>query len=162
MPFCHPETNEHPGIERPFTKGEFTYATNGRVLVWVPAVDGVIGTTHKLPDAQKTIAETPLPDTPFADFPKLPFDAGYEGPCPNCRCNGDIFERRWMRIDGVGFRLEFLAPISRLPHVRYSVVSLDGDSGVMWFEFEGGGRGILKSIKVPAGHSDHNLWVPGK
>ena len=50
--FCASETSRYPNMRRPFTRGDFTYATNGDVVVRIPAVPSV-GLNENAPAAEK-------------------------------------------------------------------------------------------------------------
>jgi hypothetical protein len=92
--FCSTDLTR-PYLMKPFTIGEWTYATNGRICVRVPAM-------AEWPSIEKTIAAPELfaaPVTEFRPLPKIEFPPpdeddecescngrGCEHDCPDCEC----------------------------------------------------------------------------
>ena len=74
-------------LTQPFTAGEFTYATDGRIAVRVPAIPGADATPKKT-DLTKAFAHDATLRKPielprgWQDFPEL------KGPCNSCKGTG--------------------------------------------------------------------------
>jgi hypothetical protein len=77
--FCHNEPEKNIG--KPWTVGEFTYATDGFRLLRVPAIAGVDPNNRGVAITNLYLKAGPMPDTGWVDLPALPPTA----PCPKCQ-----------------------------------------------------------------------------
>lgn len=180
-PFCGTEETRYY-LRKPWSAGEFTYATNGRIAVRVP----------RLPDVPE-MADPPRGSPPNVDsiIPKpeaprwLPLDArilpapvmepcdecegrGRRHDCPDCGCicgecggSGEIAGdyRRSLAIGGVPFGLNYVRALLTLPSVEVATPVLPGKVPML-FRFEGG-DGVLMPRSEPADdHLDIDLLAP--
>jgi len=165
--FCSTDKNR-PKLVSPFSRNEYTYATNGHIIVRVPRRD----------DIQET-ADAPNPTTLFDDaeprmdyrpaiFPELPSykstkiecfrceGRGTEHDYPDCtceciECGGDGFDEKepaiYIGIDGVPFALKYVIKIASLPNIQ---VGKAVPSGALPFRFDGG-EGLLMPVHANVG-----------
>jgi hypothetical protein len=173
--FCEKEGSGRPYLERPWSRGEYTYATNSHILVRVPRRADV-----PEDDAAPSKVESVVPsfDRPFVSMPKVeiplftPADeecedcggSGFEHDCPNCDCECDA-------CDGSGkvttsdesvvpighsiFAAPYIRQILMLPGLQ---VSLGSDpSEPMAFKFEGGIGVLMPRRPMPPAVATINL-----
>lgn len=167
--FCSLD-DTRPAIKAPFTYGEWTYATDGRICVRVPKDDRNFGETPGAPsrraietifnDGRDALEEVAIP----ADLPEVPFK-----PCEDCNGSGkvQISQRVFMicdECDGCGdwrdivgvdvgagrFDTYYLRLIRELPNARLSVDKKRpglGNSVPALFTFDGG-EGRLMPMRM--------------
>lgn len=174
-PFCGTEVTR-VYLMKPFSRGDWTYASDGRILVRVPRRASVPDDADNSASVEKIIAEHPLPALrPFRGV-KIP-DAkseeiecreckgrGTEHDCPDCTCDcqecegtGKCEGREEVSIDigGVPFAARYGRLIQLLPdlHVPQAVTP----EAPMPFAFKGG-EGILMPLRSP--HKKHLAESP--
>jgi hypothetical protein len=127
-------------IHEPFSVGEFTYATNGHIMVRVP----------RLPDVPEQTKQAKW-DAPFQDLSgtifesldhhALPKQAGpdCECTCENCRGSGkEIFlSKASTTVRGCVYNLRYIAMALALPGVEFAVAKKTHESPLL-FRFDGG------------------------
>ena len=98
IPFCSTDETR-PSLRQPYTRGGYTYATDGRMAIRVPAIEG-IPDVERAPDCDSMVfrvfQQSDAPWLPIpTSLPEIP-----DG--PECReCNGRA-EVRWKYRDGFG------------------------------------------------------------
>lgn len=149
-----------PYLHTPFSEGNFTYATNGHVLVRVPKVDG-IGQMKDRPE--KFAAEKVLKGRDDLSFvvpsiiTKCPRrtekdgdcmscgGSGTEHDCPDCECtcescDGSGRETHFSKVStewaGAIIDAQYMAMMLDLPGIRISSTTKPEDP--IHFEFDGG------------------------
>jgi hypothetical protein len=168
LPFCAAEHNyRFASIGRPWTCEGFTYATDGRILIRVPAIEGVEW-NEKAPPVAKLIAET-VPKSvakwvPLPVFPDPVFDEcencggkgkwretdesgkeiGLEFDCDEC-IGGKWPKVRPVRVLGRLFNDHFLEEIASLPGIEIADVPYR-EGAALYFRFDGG-DGLLMPMK---------------
>lgn len=162
-PFCSKDEGRSY-LHTPFTRGGFTYATDGRVCVRVPRREGVVG-HEKAPDASK-VFPSPLPQTTplrIANLPEremLPCgdcdDSGLAHSCPDCthvceKCGGSLEyeEHRTVRLRGKRFSAIYLRMVAALPGVEAAIMA-EPPFPKLYFRFDGG-DGVLMGQKQDVG-----------
>lgn len=156
QPFCY-TGNDRPALAQPWSVGEWTYATDGRILVRVPRRADVPERDDGPRDLQGVLAGTwasePLPLPEFARVP-APL---LEEPCGECQgqqsldCNicdgkGKIFTHQPMVAMGAQhFNPFYLGLIAGLPEV-VCWAQVD-PTRPLKFAFAGGGEGRLMPMR---------------
>lgn len=162
MPFCSRD-DARPYIERPYSRGEWTYATDGRILVRVPRIDDVPD-NDKAPDAQKLFDQNTGGEhikLPAFEIPK-PGPAeecdecegrGVDHECPDCKCTcsechgtGEPVrgKRTSVGIDHVTFAGRYMLLLQALPNVELTLPP--GPDVPSHFRFDGG-EGLLMQMR---------------
>jgi len=128
-------------IAAPFSDAEYTYATNGHILIRVP-LRGEIPESKFAPRADKLFAEHAIhaigEDRQWLPIPDLP-DA-IMTPCDNCEhgcsecTNGFVEVIKSVDIGGIPFQRKYLALIKMLPGCTIS----PNEKWPAWFRFDGG------------------------
>jgi hypothetical protein len=157
-PFCYAGT-DRPHLSRPFSLGEWTYATNGHIAVRVP----------RRPDVPESETSIPI-EKLFADFAGwrtwaklLPLDAPqpsdvpcscYDGrlhDCPSCECNCPKCDGSGLApLDasvGIGeaaFDAKYIRMIAPLPGLLVPPAPHPTDPMPFCFK---GGEGILMPLR---------------
>lgn len=145
-------------LHEPFSRDEYTYATNGHIIVRVPRV-AEIGEVPRILAPEKIFAPLPADGwrtlrvaLPPAAPPKecgACYD-GYEHDCPGCTC--ECYECKGTGLDepnlsteigGVIFDLKYIRMIAELPGVEIYVT--DGKSPT-FFRFEGGDGALMPML----------------
>lgn len=167
--FCENDRETtRPWSLKPFSIGEWTYATCGRVLVRVPRRDDI----PENPDANpqvSTLFDT-APPTEFMPAPAIVMpDAdqeechacdgrGTEHDCPSCQCQcvgcgGTGIEQPWHDVSfeiGEGdFGGKYVAKLRDLPGLKFGKATKELP---MRFAFDGG-EGLLMPRRGPCGTS---------
>lgn len=164
--FCSTDETRH-AITKPFTRGDWTYATDGRIAVRVPKLDGLSDIDYaKTIDA---IFSTPL-TTGFmeVDTVKVPAEkrntcstCGGEGSYPiniggtveKCECNNCDGEGKIDKIETIIFGTQwtsthYLGLVASIPGVKLACNPDQYDK--LWFIFDGG-CGVL----MPRQHDEN-------
>jgi len=168
-PFCGKE-GTCSYLHHPFSRDEFTFATDGRICVRVPRIAGIperdLINPIKLPWDQA--AEfSPLPELklPPQTTDIAPCDC-YEGKiheCPNCECecescdgSGDIKvnsdDDKSIDILALPFGLRYVRLVTTLPNVQIAKIALRDSLTGIRFKFDGG-DGLLMPLKYVS--NDH-------
>ena len=136
QPFCDSISSN---LSRPWTRGGYTYATNGHVMVRVPALADV-DDNPDAPDAAAIFEKYFKADDPtILDWSRVPTPktqeincpdcdgTGFEHECPRCDCaceecdgtgvvtNGKI---NWVQVRGIQFSSKYLLMLRRLPGLK--------------------------------------------
>ena len=155
-------------IGSPFSKGEWTYATNGHIIVRVPLVAGL---REDGPNADKIFENATKGDRPSLILvtPELPplSDAqavdcddcdgtGLVHDCPSCDCKCEECSGTGLcdgaspdkavsvQIGDVPFACEYIRLVSALPGLR---ITRPIKEKPWWFSFDGG-EGILMPLRA--------------
>jgi hypothetical protein len=148
-PFCG-ATDGRTHFMRPFSIGEFTYATNGHIMVRVP----------RRPDApEQTVkfnADDPLKGHDTIDYVPLSGSLpeikkedcircadGQIHDCPDCKCtcedcggSGKVYPRASTSIGEANFAVRYVAMMLALPNIQ--VAATPGLETPLLFRFDGG------------------------
>lgn len=158
-PFCSTDPFR-PYLMQPWSRGGYTYATNGHILVRVALRDDVPDNS-KAPDAETVIAACGKHD--MRSLPKymLPKEkltpcekcsgTGNRHPCPECTCgscdscdgNGVEFDDTSVAVGQASVAARYLRLLSRLPNIQ--VPHWPQAGGPMPFTFDGG-TGVLMTM----------------
>lgn len=154
-------------LTKPFTVGEFTYATNGHIMIRVPKVAGVPkqtkdsdwnGPLKALADtAFSPLAHGPVPEHPLGSCTKCD-GRGTAHDCPDCECGcgacnntGEAFPAISTTIRGHIYALRYIAMMLALPGVE--VATETAPAMPLLFKFDGGGVGAIMARR--AEHPEH-------
>jgi hypothetical protein len=123
LKFCDPEGLKI--ISKPWSKGDYTYSTNGCVIVRIahhPDIQEGKDASEWGPDAERVFKEAPTPKKWFK-IPNLPNETEEE------MCG------RVMEINGCYFQNQYLHLLKKLPNCQISPIGKDDPA---WFKFDGG------------------------
>lgn len=155
QPFCGDEWHWREWAKKPWTRDGFTYATEGRIIVRVPALPG-IAENPEAPDAEARCFIPRYDDNAsFVPLPKLP--ARQWNVCEKCGGNGDEpggcgwcddQGGRWtyhaLTISHRVFGDEYLHLMEKLPEIEIAPTH-GGEAQPLPFRFAGDGIGLLMS-----------------
>ncbi|MBB1485821.1 hypothetical protein [Oceanospirillum sediminis] len=165
FPFCASDWTEERDLRLPFNIGEYAYATDGRLLIRRPAVEGLtelqdehIPSAQKVRDLvsplesrryQKTEIRVPeqCPDCLGRGFHELITDhVAYHLDCHTCKGSGtgisDLLPVSPPALKGT-YAASYVALIQDLPDLE---VSEDPENHTLYFRFSGG-AGILMGLE---------------
>jgi hypothetical protein len=179
QPFCltkDREPHKHYDFGRPWSSGEYTFATNGWVMVRIPRLADVDerdgAPTHDQIGQIWNSAPTQKQFRPLPARLKLPADdqpeteqcwhchgTGHLHPCPDCKCEctycngtGTVPNRgEPIRIFGTFFDARLVKTLSRLPELRFS--AKPPKDGPACFTFSGG-EGLVMPLRWPRSPTD--------
>lgn len=158
--FCSTD-KARPNLHRPWSRGDWTWATNGHILVRVPRRDDV-AENDRAPDASKILAAFDAsklaPRAPI-ELPAVTMvecdDCSGEGcgihSCPDCHCKcvtcrgtGKVSNDRHVSIDFCGgvFALRYVRQIMALPGLRLPAGHPDKRAPLL-FSFDGGVGAVM-------------------
>ena len=129
-------------INRPWSKGNFTYSTDGYIIVRVDR-DPEFGEKENAPDAEKLYNRNPSPLEWFGipELLELKF-------CICQKCGGKkqieeaVFETT--EINGCNFQNKYLRFLKELPNCKISPINKDNPA---WFKFDGGDGLLMPCLK---------------
>lgn len=164
--FCAEEGYAMRRLERPFVWKGWKYATDGRVLVRVPAPGEPDSSESDGGKVPKGIEDLIKPvDGDWMPWPEVEPCESCRGDgmtaCPGCECghcDGDKdiectdchSHRTGLDIAGIRVARHFAGLIADLPGVEYSTdVRYPQRHGMVQFRFDGGGEGAVMEIKAP-------------
>jgi hypothetical protein len=167
QPFCSTEAHR-PELHRPWTRGAFTFATNGHIAVRVPAIPGV-SDVGAAPNADFLWADQPstfysapvanLRDEIITPCPRCDGDTEepvHDCPCCECKCpacdgKGETLRKAYALLNGVAFRLKHLKQAWSMPGLTIAAPNEDQ----RWhFKFDGG-EGCIMPLRLRALGSDY-------
>lgn len=154
-PFC--DRNKRRNLHRPFTRGEFTYATDGALVIRVdhradvpdnekaPLAEGL-----PWPDASTVYAPPAVPGLPILEEIECPrCDGGQVHDCPTCHCecgscdgSGRMLEPYSADVGEAIFSVKYLFKILVLPGIQFGPSK---QAEPMPFRFDGG-EGLLMPL----------------
>lgn len=156
--FCASEDSNYQ-MKAPFTRGEFTYATNRHLIVRVSAVPGILP-DEKAPNPQKLGWDAVVTDDQWLkitqDIKMVDCEdcqGGEKAPhnCPYCSCeckscdNGKQFEESAIKIGSKTAQARYLFLIKQLPN--YFIAPDATPKGeAIHFKFDGG-YGLLMPMR---------------
>lgn len=170
--FCGREW-PRPWLGKPFRFGNESIATNGHILVKVPARDGdappdkapktLDGYLTKIFERAPDLTYSPAPPVtlPPEEAPKVVEcddcdGRGYDHDCPECTCTCDacagsgkqiVEEKVSTNFCGGLFRLDYVRQVVSLPDLKLAVGSSDFNKSVpLLFKFDGG-EGALMPLR---------------
>lgn len=165
--FCGTD-EQRTSIQAPFTRGPFTYATNGHVLVRVPRLDDVPqieGTPHAEVIFDKAARQEvgPPPVLTLPPYETEECDACSEGEaihdCPNCNCSceecGDTREievKTSCTVNGEFFDTKYMHQLLTLPGFKFSKEPPPKQGAR--FEFDGGEGYLMPLARQYPRHVD--------
>jgi hypothetical protein len=159
--FCSTEKSR-PYLMSPWSHGDFTYATNGHILIRVPRLPE-IAENPKAPNAEKVLAMTASQSetTPLPSFeiPASKLSAcrsckgrGTEHDCPDCACecpecdgSGQVVEKMSLGLHGAIFNAKYILILKKLPGIR--VAGQCSPDGPNRFTCHGGGEGAIMPMR---------------
>jgi hypothetical protein len=163
--FCSTEESRYY-LMKPWSRGNFTWATDGHVLIRVARRDGV-EEQPKAPDAARiftpdceTVAVLGLPNVIWpSDPPPIECEAcdgrGTRHECPDCMCkcddcdgSGKLTVYASVSIRGGIFNASYVRKIATLPWVEFAE-RVEGERAVFRFE---GGAGLIATRRGEAKH----------
>jgi len=154
QPFCEPASSDRTAFKMPFSIGEFTYATNGKIIVRVPRRDDVPERDDAPKNASKLFDENKCAGNfqPLPDFPKptretcLKCEGGGRCRCDTCgdehscgNCGGDGTVRGEIVKVKIGDQIvsnHWLALIAALPNP--TIANALQKDHALTFRFDGG------------------------
>lgn len=163
QPFCSTDP-ARPYLHQPFSRGEWTYATDGHVLVRVPRRPD-IDENAKAPHAERVVEGYPLLSD-LIPLPAIPLlgpeyvecrtcqgrctqhdcpDCSHD--CKACDGKGEIEALVSVAIGPAVFGVPLLRLVAALPGVRIPAAPVPGKP--MRFLFDGG-EGLIAARRVPA------------
>jgi hypothetical protein len=172
QPFClDDESDRREYLKSPFTQGGFTYATDGRFLVRVPAINGIgpmVGNTIAVEkvipgiddvDTFRSLAGIQLPAPTRPDQEEIRCTScggrGTEHSCPDCECecedcggSGKATRKLRVSVDlfGLTFDVAYVRKLLMLPDVEVApqtALAGGGYPGPMFFRFTGGRGAVM-------------------
>lgn len=155
--FCQPNRER---LAVPFSIGEWTYATDGKICVRVPRrVDvpeiAFCPAADKLSWQEGNFDVRQLPPIPPAEWSECPVcdGSGHAHTCPDCSCDcdecegkGEIIHQESIAYGGAYFTVEYWQKMITLPNLRLPETAKP--DGVMPFRFDGG-EGLILARRVP-------------
>lgn len=103
-PFCEPEDGSRINLQQPFSQGNYTYASDARILIRVPRREGVaeggpnVGKTT--PTLERALAERIFHPLPAYDV--IPGEPARTRPCEDCKGSGWVKNCDWCEGTGSG------------------------------------------------------------
>lgn len=172
-PYCGKE-EERSYLHAPFTRGGFTYATNGHICVRVPRREGMEG-AKEAPDASK-VFPSPLPPVAPLRISNLPepdiqpcVECGgsrHAHDCPSCKCacdgcdgTGKYEQHRTMRLRGARFSVVYLRMLAAFPGIGVMVLPDKDTRPKLYFRFDGG-DGVLMGQSKDLGEAIDAVEAP--
>lgn len=161
MQFCLKNDGIRPYLEKPFRIGNHTYATNGHVLVRVPAEDGdeplssgglklMQASLEKILAYQLDAVYAPLcvllPPTGTREcsncggYGKWEAERGKFISCEDCDGAGKVEKQTSVSIAGVPFQAKYIAQIAALPEAEFPTNPINDPCP---FRFAGGSGAIM-------------------
>lgn len=159
QPFCG-INHFNPWMEHPFSRGEYTYATNGHIAIRVARREDV--PEHpKSPDIERLFTDVSgvqwrqlrkveLPDVPSTKCRDCD-GRGTVHDCPDCKCDcdecdgtGEIESDASACIGDALFNTKYIRLLAALPWIEVPITDLMPEP--MPFRFEGG-TGLLMSLR---------------
>lgn len=164
-----------PYLLTPFSRGEFSYATDGRCYVRVPRVEG-IREQDKINGKDGEVTWNRPVDGVEEEFrpivliipPPVVSDVecdacdgrGVEHDCPDCECtcgycggSGKASEKLSVTIAGMVFNAKYLRPFIGLPELKAALVKQTGGDCRIVFRFDGG----VGSVAAMRGAFSNNI-----
>lgn len=166
--FCGRDESR-PYLLQPFSFGEFSYATNGHVMVRVPRLPDVAEQTQKgkwdapfegLEQAAFSAPKFTLPKQPAQDTECEACDGrGFEHDCPDCECtcsacDGSGSEAAEANVstsyEGAVFALRYVRRVLALPGIELAHVK--ASDAPLFFRFDGGAGALMPMRGESANH----------
>jgi len=151
LPFCS-KRERIADIASPWSAGEFTFATNGVVLIRVPRLAEVLERT-RVPETTKAWPREeatewhPVPDCEVPEDLLCPECKGSKRRTTHCfKCNneGKMEVSSVIMLGPAGFQARYLKPLSALPNCQ---VGTFDERGPVWIRFDGG-DGVISTCHL--------------
>lgn len=165
QPFC---SRYREGITKPFSRGEFTYATNAAILVRVPRIDGVADGGPELEDINRVTsiagrAPLAMDDlTKWDEMPSWPERSRLQA-CDDCAERGEVmvqcgtckgtgtqvaYDCEWgsVKIGNRPLGVAQLRPMRSLQQLEFSA-EVGTEREAIYFRFNGG-CGVLMPVQL--------------
>lgn len=162
--YCSADTHR-VNISKPFSRGEWTYATDGHILVRIPR-DQNVPEIKDAPEVERivpsniyllTFRELHLPVLPPYEEKKQACEdcdgRGSEHDCPDCNCQCEncdgsgeemVNPRLYVAIDGIPYDLKYLHWLRELPNI--TVADPATKESPCPFRFDGG-EGLIMPVR---------------
>lgn len=169
--FCGNSDTEpsRPYLHSPFSRGDFTYATDGRIMVRIARVASITRDAEQIKTLDKPLegAENAtyhcLPTVDLPQVQKEPCSKcdgrGHEHDCPDCECecvacdgSGHVWERTSVSIGAAPFALRYVNKLQALPEVEVADDNKDGER--LLFRFKGGVGSLMPLRRAYDRHLD--------
>lgn len=137
-------------LREPFSRGDFTYATDGRIGVRVPRIAEV--TNEEGPDFEKLFLKT-APAVNSQPFPAVVVPP--RGPKPSRPCKDKLLPIEI--APGLFFSDEVVTKLQTLPGLKFDLRPFDG--APHRFEFDGG-DGLAMPMMTPSRDDKHAVRLP--
>jgi hypothetical protein len=158
--FCS-KNKTRPYIAKPFSFGEFSYATTGYIIVRVARRPEIEEGAAPIIESGCIMALSFDPNAAFKSLPPFSWPAdkstedcyacdgrGTEHDCPNCRCpcpkcdgTGKALNKYSISVCGVEFNGRYIKQISSLP--GFQIAEKLAEEGPASFRFDGGVGAIM-------------------
>ena len=163
-PFC--ATKAHPSLQFPFSRGDWTYATNGHICVRVPRRTDV---TAEGPDAERLfegayfggLFPAVIPHIPEREKRKCLYcgGAGQEyddynciyGLCEDCDGTGVVYDIMTIKVYDRLFNAEYIRLMSALPGLKIPFDCSNSNFTPLQFAFNGGQGLVMPMTGGPHG-----------
>lgn len=152
QPFCSTDEKRQL-LHKPFSRGEWTYATDGKIMIRVPLIEGVMASDIA---AEQCFITTPAQEVPIPDFIPEPvtrecqkcrgegecrcLSCGSDFGCKSCDGRGSITEDPPVLIGTHHVRASHLRLIKPLPGIKLLFPTVLGPNALFTFD---GGQGVL-------------------
>jgi len=150
LPFCADSTDDRECFRQPWSRGDYTYATNGHVLIRVPRLADVEDGTGPLPSPIQSVDALvqPADGAQWLPVPTVemlaPVPCGWCGGIgksfSECFCGGTGESNSIVRVTvgEVDYQARYLALLCRLPHceiapngLKTAAIRFDGGVGAL-------------------------------
>lgn len=138
--FCAPETETRRYLRAPWSAGDYTYATDGHIMVRTPRRRDVFENPTAVNGASifKIVQNAEYIPAPHVDLPR-------SGPCPTCK-TVIALPKASVSFNGAPFNIKYIDLIYRLPTLEVASVASAGEPWAFRFEE---GEGALMAMRVP-------------
>lgn len=141
--FCQIGDSYRSEIAEPFSHGAYTYATNGHIMIRVPAVSGMSGHPKAPRAGAARIFDAVMRDGRLTEVGKVSL--------PRARSD----DKRIVQIAGIYFQIKYVRMLVSLRGLRLPTRRIP-DSEPMPFAFNGG-EGALMPVRHEAYDADQRL-----
>jgi hypothetical protein len=164
QPFCSKDSYR-PMLHKPFSRGEFSYACEGAMMIRVARRDDV-PEIEGAPHAEKVFdpqwkdgefealpADFPVPDRAEDDCRECDGHGSGIHDCPDCDCDcevcdgtGKVEAEAYVSVRGRTVNAKFVRLIKMLPNPKFAVEFPKDENAPISFAFDGG-CGLLATVR---------------
>jgi hypothetical protein len=166
-PFCSTD-RRRPNMQHPWSRGDWTYATNGHIMIRLPRSSGV-AENGEAPNAEKIFdqvaSQSETLPLPKFKMPRLKTEEcvscdgrGFAHDCPYCHCEcescdgaGSATEKASIELFGANYDVKYIKLIRDLPKSEFSCWPPPLDAPAR-FVFNGGDGALMPLRKVYKRH----------